>query len=145
MKSRKLRIAWSVAWGIVAVLLIALWIRSYSHLQIIEKRFGSQTIQVSSVRGHFAIASLHPTAAIGMFYLSTAAVNAADWRELGPSGFACYRNSMGAILIVPHWFAALLCAIISAVVWLQWRFSLRTLLVATTLVAIGLGLVVWLR
>ena len=37
MKHRKLRIAWSVAWGIVAVLLIALWVRSYSverYLQI---------------------------------------------------------------------------------------------------------------
>ena len=31
MKYRKLRIAWSVAWGIVAVLLCVLWVRSYSH------------------------------------------------------------------------------------------------------------------
>ena len=29
MKHRKLRIAWSAAWGVAAVLLIALWIRSY--------------------------------------------------------------------------------------------------------------------
>ena len=29
MKHRKLRIAWSVAWGIAAVMLIALWVRSY--------------------------------------------------------------------------------------------------------------------
>ncbi len=29
MKHRRLRIAWSVTWGIVAVLLIALWVRSY--------------------------------------------------------------------------------------------------------------------
>ncbi len=29
MKHRKLRIAWSVAWGIAGVLLIALWVRSY--------------------------------------------------------------------------------------------------------------------
>src|SRR4051794_7311826 len=29
MKYRKLRIAWSVTWGIAAVLLIALWVRSY--------------------------------------------------------------------------------------------------------------------
>ncbi len=29
MKHRKLRIAWTVAWGIVAVLLLVLWIRSY--------------------------------------------------------------------------------------------------------------------
>ena len=29
MKHRKLRIAWSVVWGIAAVLLIVLWVRSY--------------------------------------------------------------------------------------------------------------------
>ena len=28
-RNRKLRIAWSAAWAIVAVLLIALWVRSY--------------------------------------------------------------------------------------------------------------------
>src|SRR6185436_7674145 len=30
MKHHKLRIAWSVAWGVVAVLLCVLWVRSYS-------------------------------------------------------------------------------------------------------------------
>jgi len=29
--------------------------------------------------------------------------------------------------------------------WLRWRFSLRTLLITTTLVAVVLGLIVWLR
>src|SRR5262245_51891917 len=29
MKHRKLRIAWSVAWGLLAVLLCVLWVRSY--------------------------------------------------------------------------------------------------------------------
>jgi hypothetical protein len=29
MNYRKLRIAWSVGWGVLTVLLIALWVRSY--------------------------------------------------------------------------------------------------------------------
>ena len=29
MRFRKLRIAWSVAWGVLAVLLCVLWVRSY--------------------------------------------------------------------------------------------------------------------
>src|ERR1700749_4721008 len=29
VRFRKLQIAWSVAWGVVAVLLVALWVRSY--------------------------------------------------------------------------------------------------------------------
>src|SRR4029079_3358407 len=38
MRYRKLRIAWSVAWGVVAVLLIVLWVQSYwwfNHAQYI--------------------------------------------------------------------------------------------------------------
>ena len=40
----------------------------------------------------------------------------------------------------PIWFAALLAAAVAAAPFLQWRFSLRTLLIATTLVAVGLGI-----
>jgi len=39
-------------------------------------------------------------------------------------------------------------AMILALAWLpwqRWKFGLRTLLIATTLVAIVLGLIVWLR
>ena len=39
----------------------------------------------------------------------------------------------------PFWFAALLAAT-AAAPFLQWRFSLRTLLIATTLIAVGLGI-----
>lgn len=46
---------------------------------------------------------------------------------------------------VPHWLLLLLAATISAMPWIKWRFSLRTLLIATTLVAVGLGIVVMLR
>jgi hypothetical protein len=51
MKYRKLRIAWSVAWGIVAVLLVVLWVRSYWRMdQLIHSvspsdYFGCTTIQ----------------------------------------------------------------------------------------------------
>jgi hypothetical protein len=36
MKHRKLRIAWSVAWGIAAVLLIVLWARTYQHVDMLS-------------------------------------------------------------------------------------------------------------
>lgn len=41
MKDRKLRIAWSVVWGLAAVLLIALWVRSYSTNDHLLIRTGS--------------------------------------------------------------------------------------------------------
>jgi hypothetical protein len=50
-------------------------------------------------------------------------------------------------VLVPHWFLALLTATISATPWIRWsrRFSLRTLLIATTFLAVVLGLIVALR
>src|SRR5262245_33897964 len=36
MSSRKLRIAWSVAWGVVAVLLVVLWIRSHFVANVVQ-------------------------------------------------------------------------------------------------------------
>jgi len=31
--------------------------------------------------------------------------------------------------------------VVAAALWIRWRFTLRTLLIATTLVALGLGLI----
>ena len=44
---------------------------------------------------------------------------------------------------VPCWLASLVAAIVAAFPWIRRRFSLRTLLIATTVVAVVLGLVVW--
>jgi hypothetical protein len=45
----------------------------------------------------------------------------------------------------PDWVVAGLCVAISFVPWLPWprQFSLRALLIATTFIAVALGLVVW--
>jgi hypothetical protein len=40
----------------------------------------------------------------------------------------------------PYWPFVATAATVSLIPWLRWRFSLRTLLIATTLVAVGLGL-----
>jgi hypothetical protein len=49
--------------------------------------------------------------------------------------------------LAPHWFFVLITTALAAFVWirhLKWRFSLRTLLIAVTLLSIGLGTVVYL-
>lgn len=49
---------------------------------------------------------------------------------------------------VAHWILVLCPAVASLLPWigqLEWRFSLRTLLIATTLIAVVLGLIVSLR
>jgi hypothetical protein len=46
-------------------------------------------------------------------------------------------------IVFPHWFAVALVGVIAVAPWLRWRFGLRTLLIATTLIAVGLGIVIW--
>ena len=51
------------------------------------------------------------------------------------------------IFVVPYYFPFLLTSSLSLAPWVRYlpgRFSLRTLLIATTLVAVVLGLIVWL-
>ncbi len=56
MKHRKLRIAWSVAWGIVVVLLCVLWVRSYSTHDLFYGWFHrSGYLQVDSEYGCLAL------------------------------------------------------------------------------------------
>jgi hypothetical protein len=44
---------------------------------------------------------------------------------------------------VPYWFASSLSILLATLPWFYWRFSLRTLLIGTTLVAVVLGLIVY--
>jgi hypothetical protein len=55
-----------------------------------------------------------------------------------------HRSPLRQIIVVPHWLPASLAAILVVVPWIPWlpQCSLRTLLIGTTLVAVGLGLVV---
>src|SRR5215213_3399771 len=61
-----------------------------------------------------------------------------DSRILG--GVAAYKSGF---LVVTYWFLISAAICVGIAPWLRWRFSLRTLLIATTLVAVVLGLIVW--
>jgi hypothetical protein len=124
-------------------LLIALWVRSYWRLDILEKRTGVAAMQISSVKGRIATAHLDRTQ-IGKAFLSVVAGDAADWRKGGVLGFAYYEDGFVTAFIAPHWLPALLLAALGIIPWISrsWRFSLRTLLIGTALVAVGLGIVV---
>jgi hypothetical protein len=67
------------------------------------------------------------------------------WDSRGLSGRSQGAISSGGIM--PHWFAFMSFAFLAAVPWIRWSksFSLRTLLIATTLVAVALGVVVAVR
>jgi hypothetical protein len=138
MKHRKLRIAWSVAWGIVAMLLVALWVRSFYYLDSVQLPLGGS---VSSVGGRVLACrpvGLTPLVPDVPFPDSRFGIMSAPLNT-----FSVTSGSGGATL--PFWSTALLSAVMMTAFWLPNRFSLRTLLIATTLVAVVLGLIVWLH
>jgi hypothetical protein len=145
MTFRKLRIAWSVGWGIFCVLLIILWVRSYSRNEGLSRHNSENIVRaVYNVSGSVCV---HRTTGLAddprsaWVYFCDAPANWFRGFGYGIGGTVWYVHA-------PHWFLVLLGIGAATAPWirhLQFRFSLRTLLIATTLVAVVLGLVVWLR
>jgi hypothetical protein len=159
MRFRKLRIAWSVFLGLACVLVIVLWVRSQSLYDAISWRSGKGAYySVMSQYGHLTIVNgYNPNDyyagtrfEIGHKALNPFVDSPAQPTLSGILGLRWYsshgvRALRELIFAVPHWFASILLAASCAAPWLRWlpsRFSLRTLLIATTLVAVGLGLIV---
>src|SRR5262245_26937370 len=142
MKYRKLRIALSVAWGVLAVLLVVLW--SVSYRLFIHCSSGSSNLHCTSFQGRALVAKFRPLSLPHDFDITF------DYRPPDGvpepvnnwTGFYVQAHSPW-ILQAPYWFLVLLSSTFAAAPWFRWHFSLRTLLIATTLFALVLGLVVW--
>ncbi len=152
MRFRKLRIVWSVVWGLAAVLLIVLWVRSRHWYDETYFSVAWQKVSLSSSFGAIGVAIY-----VGGADLIPSGIESSWFKDLNASGiespwrFSCSRQPIGAAaqpfvyyLGVPHWFAVFGSVIVATLPWVGRRFSLRTLLIATTLIAVVLGLVVWL-
>ena len=165
MKFRKLRIAWSVVWGSAVVLLIALWVRSFWQLDSFSYEAGIVNIGGESLRGCMVLHRLdgqnsdragYFTMPVARAFLDfdipgtyfwfrftkvpiepTSLTSGAEIRPLG--------RRTGATILVPMWFPLFVAVGFAATPWFRWpkKFSLRTLLIATTLVAVVLGLIVY--
>jgi hypothetical protein len=140
---RALRIAWSVSWGIVAVLLFAVWVRSFAWDGVAFCKFGdSKTLMFRSIQGEVEVSTGFLTDA-GAFALR---VNPQVTRPSQPTwSYSVVRQRTSVRF--PMWFPTLLAGtfFIVPIGGIVRRFSLRTLLIATTIIAVGLGLIAWLR
>jgi len=160
MRFRKLRIAWSVGCGIVAVLMIVLWVRSYFQQAVIRIRMpGYRFIESMSFRGwssfvydseapnEFNDLREFPRSEMDFIAVSARKLNLAPGRGWRWGSYG--DNSLRVIqTVVPCWFTTFVAGTFATLPWirhLRWRFTLRTLLIATTMVAVVLGLIVWLR
>jgi hypothetical protein len=157
MKYRTLRIAWSVVWGIAAVVLIALWLRSSiarGGITLMDRLTwhydGPKAIQVGTVPGRVDIVAF-----VDRPVPSTVAAQAdrqweSPWFQAmrlfgGKTQWWFDLRSKGTFHLVgiPDWLLVLSCGGLSALAWFSFRFSLRTLLIAMTLIVVGMGLIVW--
>jgi hypothetical protein len=140
MKLRKLRLAWSVACGIACVLLIVLWVRSYWWMEQLSGPLSrTRILVVGSIEGGLLVqVPFHDWGYIWK-------VRSNSLKSGGRSSFR-FGSEFRRIpegFCLPHWSLVVLYATLAAVPWLRWRFSLRTLLIATTAIAVVLGLIVW--
>ena len=149
---RYLRFAFSATCGIACALLIVLWVRSYSNgpgkgyfnsLPYVHSR---STDGVVIFFKKYSPPVEFPTI---MFTdpLSTRP-KAVDHNSAHPrTGFSFgWESSWYWHLQMPYWMLVTMTVALATMPWIahKWRFSLRTLLIATTLIAVVLGLIVWL-
>ena len=151
MKYRKLRIAWSVAWGIGCLLLIALWVRSY-HNPDVGPFFSHTWRDVAWGSQPGLVAFYTPAMPTDAYYRALLGLDVTGAsppiprsRQFQLLGIHLIWSSWSNWrLWVPFWFLTLLPGALAGAPWIKWfrRFSLRTLLISMTLVAVGLGLAV---
>jgi hypothetical protein len=147
---RYLRIAFSATCLIVCVLLIALWVRSHYHNDTIFRPVSNGwELFAYSEAGNVGVvyrvqrSNYMP---VGWSFISE---EKPEWKRKQDAGFSTqFRMQWSATMhsvCVPNWFPPLVFGIVASLPWLRRQFSLRTLLIATTLVAVVLCMIRYLR
>jgi hypothetical protein len=156
---RPLRIATSAAFLLVCALWIALWARSYYWVDNVIGRLSNTTsLDVGSAQGQLAILAINrvhvePPFGHDVWTLKSVSLDQVPeeirlyslsnpCRTLFHFGrhFEIDQNSVR----MPHWFLVMTTGVTATVLAIRrpWRFSLRTLLIVMTLVAVALGTIV---
>ncbi len=148
---RYLRIAFSSACGVVCILLVVLWVRSYWWHMSGQTGFASPTnFIVMSYRGEVVVKYVNHSNDIWT-WTTTPAKNAGiynnvplykSWEVLNAIGIGISHVQDGIIVALNYWLAILITTGCIFISYLKPRFSLRALLIASTLVAVLLGAVV---
>jgi hypothetical protein len=156
MKHRQLRIAWSAAWGIVAVLMVALWVRSYWWIDQVVRVTSTAVEECCEYDGQIVFSWRNSVQAVSAYSATIGEgwhlmpFSVQDWHRSSPPlpGQRIFRAFGGIAneFVVPCWAPTLVAIIFTSLPWIgsmSWQFSLRTLLIATSLVAAALGAIVW--
>jgi hypothetical protein len=143
---RYLRLTWTVLCGVASVLLIVLWVRSYWRLDVGGLEAGGYVSLRGTVMCCFHCGPNFIQRLPKQFY--TGGGPAEHWPgdqfEFSRWHVVGVSELRGALSVqAEYWLLVAMCVAFAAAPWLRWRFSLRTLLIVTTLLAVVLGLVVY--
>jgi hypothetical protein len=156
---KHLRIAVTALSLAACVLLVALWVRSYWRTDAINLggRLGviseSGTLEIVEVVVLAKVSKLEFQGSDLVQLLGSEHPLVKSPQQYGFRGLdftsrpvlTPVRPTVWRTIIAPYWLVIFVFASTAALPWLTWRFSLRTLLIATTLVAVALGIVVMSR
>jgi hypothetical protein len=144
--TRYVRIAATVCSVLLTLAIIGLWVRSYSRFDAVWGvsrnnrvfQIGSMSGGVVATLGHQNVMySKKPEWGTGSFPSESYPSEGFLW-------FRYYGVPSASVVIVPFWFIAVLPVAFALIAFKRpWRFTTRGLLIATTLLAIALGLGVY--
>src|SRR5262245_8875502 len=106
MRFRKLRIAWSVVWGVAAVLLLVLWVRSYWRLDEFGCDGAPSTEAVISQNGTLSASIVEEIGHPRWHYSSGPVVDHPAVRDLLFIDFYDDRKQHVLLAAFPHWMVA---------------------------------------
>jgi hypothetical protein len=153
---RRLRIAVSVLFAILAIAACVLWARSHNWADYRDANpFGSFRVSGTSLDRRLTL-SVDQLASPNQEFAQRYAVDIrdvmmtrddVDVRFSAAAGFGARWSvrPISVALLLPGWIAALIFAALASACWPRWRFrfSLRSLFAATTALAVLLGLINW--
>lgn len=143
MRYRKLQVLWSVTWVVVGLLLCLLWVRSYRTIDGANVPVTSTwSIDFISLRGLVGVSQADPTQAWSAMQIpfkewqAYAAVAGDPVPSSTWGGRIRGKNSIA--MAIPNWMIIVFTGALTFVPWirLRWRFSLRTLQIATIVIAL---------
>lgn len=146
--TRYIRIAVTALSLTACLLLTALWVRSYSYVDILwgspsEPEFLTIAIHQGTLTITLPLDGFPPLSKLEW----EVAHYPIEFYPMPQYWFPSFdRHEKNSEFVLPFWVFGLGFGAIGAAPWIRWskRFSLRTLLIATALVAVGLGTVIYL-
>jgi hypothetical protein len=137
MLRRLLNIA-SLLCLVACVVLMGLWVRSY-------RAYGPST--VLSIGKAILVAAVHSGHAECTWQWKFRYGPTDEYAQrmiLDSIGFEVRRNSGSIVAAIPIWFLVLTAGSLTVLLRIRWRFTLRSRFIATTFLAVVLGMIAWL-